>query len=111
MTMTKLPSLTTLAQITATQNDYAIGMGTVFRVSSNASRDVTGIAGGYDGRVASFINVGSNAINFLDENAGSTAANRIIAAHATSHPLAANDSVTMIYDGTSARWRILGFHE
>src|SRR3954452_13609816 len=67
------------AQITANQNDYnptGVATASVLQLSSDVSRSISGLAGGVEGRVVSVINVGSQPITLLDENAASTAANR-----------------------------------
>ena len=67
------------AQITANQNDYSptgAAAASVLQLSSDASRSISGLAGGAEGRVVSIINVGSQPITLLDESASSAAANR-----------------------------------
>jgi hypothetical protein len=76
------------------------------RLSSAGAASLTGIAGGAAGRVVRIFNVGSNSITLLDENAGSTAANRIRTPGA-GRSIAENGSVTIWYDSTSSRWRVL----
>lgn len=96
------------AQITANQNNYNptdLATASVLRLSSDASRDITGLAGGADGRILLVFNVGSNNIVLKDESASSTAANRF--ALNGDITLAADDSVILWYDATSSRWRAL----
>lgn len=93
-------------QITSNQNDYNptdLVTSAVLRLSSDASRDITGLAGGADGRVLLVFNVGSNNIVLKDESASSTAANRF--ALNGDITLAADNSVILWYDATSSRWR------
>jgi hypothetical protein len=99
----------TPAQITANQNDYdpLFGSGRVagtWRISSDAARNITGIAGGYSGRRLTLINVNgaANTITLTAEDALSAAANRIIGGFA----IAQNGVARLIYDDTSARWRV-----
>lgn len=99
----------TPAQITANTNDYApTGLSTAntLRLSTDASRDLTGLTGGSDGRLMIVHNVGSNALVLKNESASSTAANRF-ALGGADVTLAANQSVTLQYDATSSRWRRL----
>jgi hypothetical protein len=97
------------AQITANQNNYnpaGLTTASVLRLHSDASRDVTGLAGGVDGKIVSINNVGSNNIVLRNENASSTAANRFqLGIDVT---LAANQGLTIIYDSAVQRWRPLG---
>ena len=94
------------SQITSTQNDYAptgFSACSVMRLSTDASRDITGLAGGADGRVILIFNVGSFDIVLKDEDAGSTAANRFaLNGDITLQP---DNSTGLWYDSTSSRWR------
>lgn len=97
---------TSPAQITSNQNDYAIGSGTFFRLSTDASRNITSITGGADGKQLIIVNVGSQNIVFThDDGATGTAANRILSSTAGNLTVAPNGSITLIYDATTARWR------
>jgi hypothetical protein len=94
-------------QITADQNDYAPtgnAGATVWRLNTNASRSITGIANGAKGRVIKLFNVGSTPIVLPSESASSTAANRFSFCSA-SISLLAGDSAEIWYDETSSRWR------
>lgn len=91
------------AQITADQNDYnptGLSTASVLRLNTDASRAITGLQGGADGRIIVIHNVGSNAIVLKDESASSTAANRFaLSADVT---LAADQSAALQYDATSS---------
>jgi hypothetical protein len=96
------------SQITSNQNDYnptGLSTASVLRLNSDASRNITGLQGGADGRIVVLINVGSSNIVLQDANASSSAANRF--AFGVDATLGANQSITLIYDSTSARWRPL----
>jgi hypothetical protein len=100
----------TPAQITADQNDYnptGLSTASTLRLSSDASRNITGLAGGADGRVLLLHNVGANAIVLKDESASSTAANRF--ALSADITLAADQVAVVQYDSTSSRWRAIAF--
>jgi len=94
------------SQITADQNDYNptnLATSTVLRLTSDATRNITGLQGGADGRIICLLNVGSNDIVLVNESASSTAGNRFtLAADFTMPP---NESILLIYDSTSSRWR------
>ena len=103
-----LNNVITPAAIGADTNDYAptgIEEANFLRLSSSASYNITGLlapASPVDSQVLVIRNVGANNIVLKDQDAGSTAANRFdITADKT---LAANDTVTIAYDTTSARW-------
>jgi hypothetical protein len=97
-------------QITADQNDYNptnLATSTTLRLNSDATRNITGLAGGSDGRLIIIHNIGAtNAIVLKDENAGSTAANRF--ALTADITLTADSVVLLQYDSTSSRWRNIG---
>lgn len=101
-------SFLTPAQITSNQNDYAptgINRSYIIRLSSDASRDITGIVAGRDGEKKILINVGSADIVLRDENASSTAANRF--ALTADLTLVGDDTAEIWYDGTTDRWRVI----
>jgi hypothetical protein len=92
--------------ISATVDDYAptgLATASVLRLSSDASRTVTGLTGGALGRLLLVQNVGANPIVLANQNAGSTAANRFL--FGVDRTLEAERSVLLIYDATSSRWR------
>jgi hypothetical protein len=100
----------TPAQITANQNDYnpaGLANATVLRLNLDATRRITGIAGGADGRVLIILNV-SAAVDadliMTYEDTASVAANRI--ANDTDTVLEPLSAAILIYDDTSSRWRI-----
>lgn len=97
----------TPTQIAANTDNYApTGNATasVFRLSTDASRNLTGIANGADGRLILLINVGSFDI-VLKNDVTSTAANRFL--FGADFTLAAGQALQLIYDATASRWRQL----
>lgn len=106
---------TSPTQITSNQNNYALPTGAAFvRMSSDASRNVTGLVppahngSSRGGQRITIANVGSNDIVFKHESTSSTAANRIIGTSGSDVTLAAGGVLDLIYDATSARWRVVG---
>lgn len=94
------------AQITADQNDYdptGLSGAAVLRLDTDASRTITGLAGGSDGRVVVIQNVGANDLTLADEDVLSLAANRFALVRPVL--LVADDVAVLQYDGTSSRWR------
>lgn len=75
-----LDSVSSPAQFTSNQNDYALSTtAAVLRVSTDASRNLTGIANSgtmQNGRVLTIVNIGSFDLVLTDEDVNSTAANR-----------------------------------
>jgi len=92
------------AQITATQNDYNPGNKIVSRLSSDATRSITGIAGGATYQVRVLVNIGSFDITLAHEGA-SSAANRIATVTGSDLTLGPAKLALLVYDATSTRWR------
>lgn len=100
------------SQITANKDDYdptdggeTHEFGTVLRLNSDASRDITGLAYKHGGETLFVVNVGSNNIVLKDESASSTASNRF--ALNGDITLAPDNSVILWYDAESSRWRCM----
>lgn len=98
-------------QITANQNNYAAaggsGVSPFVRLTSDAARDITGIVAGNSGEFHWLINVGSNSITLKHQDTNSTAANRFIGIGAADVVLAADEKAMVVYDATTARWRVM----
>ncbi len=103
-----LSGTVTPAQITADQDDYApagLAAASTLRLSSDAARSLSGLSGGFDGRVIVVHNVGTSPLVLAHEGAGSAAANRfLLGADAA---LGADRTAVLRYDGASARWRMV----
>jgi len=103
----KLKQLTA-SQITSNANNYSLAFSAYknssFRISSDAARNITGLMGGYDGKILIIRNVGSFPITFTHEDVNSTAANRITLSTGANISLAANGTLTLQYDATASRW-------
>ena len=96
---------TTLTQFSANQNNLDIGTGGIIRISSDAARNITGFASGSSGDARLLVNVGSFTITIKHQDAGSTAANRIIGVNSADVEIPPQGSVVVFYDGTDSRWR------
>lgn len=102
------------AQITSNQNDYApagFATATVLRISTDASRNITGLAGGADGRLIYIHNVGGFDAVIKADGAASSAANRF--SLSSDLTLASLQGATFLYDATglgggTGRWRMVG---
>ncbi|MEY3385469.1 MAG: hypothetical protein RIR53_280 [Bacteroidota bacterium] len=81
---------------------------TVLRVSSTANVDLNGLSptGLTTGRIIVLVNTGANAITLKDNNSGTANAGFILPGNADV-VLAADGSVTLMYDQTSGGWRVL----
>lgn len=100
----------TPSQITADQNNYNPTVSGWTRLSSDAARNVTGLVAGADGEMRVLANVGSFNITLNHESASSTAANRFTATSAADVTITPGRFVHVIYDATTARWRVSSVH-
>lgn len=97
------------AQLTANVDDWTGARNSGFvRVSSDASRDITGIEapGNSHCRRTLFCNVGSNNVVFKNGATASAAANEITTVTGADITLGANEMAEGIYDTTTAKWRM-----
>lgn len=109
----KLSAFVTSTQITAAQNNYTATDGSntcttklTLRISSDASRNVTGLSCAQaEGDVRIIHNVGAQDIVLKNADAGSTAANQFLFGGDVT--LLANYSITVRYDGVASRWRAI----
>jgi hypothetical protein len=99
----------TPTQLAANTNNWAIGTGLFNRVSSDASRDVTGIVAGVDGQIAYDWNVGSSDLVYKNESASSTAANRFTNATAVDITLSPGQCLMRMYSTSTSRWLVVKF--
>src|SRR5512137_926188 len=94
--------------IIADQNDYSpTGLidVTVLRVSSDAPRNITGLATGANGRLLVLMNGGSFPITLVHDSASSIAANRFYLENNANAIIAPNSGLILVYCGDSSRWR------
>lgn len=95
----------TPAALAANTNDYVVSENGIQRISASVAVNLTGIAGGEDGRLLVLINVGANAISVTNQDALSVAVNRIITSTAGTIVMATNGTMMLLYDAASSRWR------
>lgn len=84
-------------------NPASLSTASTLRLTATAPSDVTGLAGGADGRILIIHNVGASTITLKDEHASSTAGNRF--ALTTDVACLTDMMVFLQYDSTSSRWR------
>lgn len=96
-------STVALGSIGSSQNDYAIGNGTVFYVTPTAGINITGIANTIDGRIIYITNLsGSFGIGFPDNSGSSSSGNRF--SIPGGFTLAAGNTCQFVY--VSGFWRL-----
>lgn len=97
-----------------TVNDWSpTGLATTARVRVDVSGgghvSLTGLATGSDGRVLTLHIIGGT-IDLINQSASSAAANRFITSTGEDVYLASGDTAVLMYDGTTARWRVTAVH-
>lgn len=107
----------TPTQLTANQNDWDpvdvddatidLDAATIIRASTDASRNLTGIVAPTAERLLILENVGAFDL-VIKHNVTSTAANRFYCPNDTDVTLQKDSSIILVYDLTSARWRVVG---
>lgn len=97
---------TAKATITSNQNNYPIGNGSFYTLTSDASRDITGIDGGVDGRILILLNTGSNNIVLVHASGSSTSGNQFFFSSGSNITLGADDAVTLIYATVDNKWHV-----
>jgi hypothetical protein len=97
----------TPATLSGDVNDYDLGTNTWIRLSGGVvDRIISGIVARTDGHYMIITNVGTtNKISFLNESVSSSAANRIITCVAGTVELHPYESLFLMYDASSSRWR------
>lgn len=108
--MSVLTGWTDAAQITGTQNNYAPGTGSAFRLTSDqTNRDITGWANPTDGKWLYILNVNSSDYTIILRHQGATsdAANRFICPAGADFSLAFGRGAILVYDGVVSRWRFM----
>jgi hypothetical protein len=97
------------AQLTANTDNWAptgLSGASVIRASTDASRNLTGLTGGANGRTMRLLNVGAQPL-VLMHDVTSTAANRFLCPGNNNFTLGANSGCDLTYDSISSRWRVV----
>lgn len=95
-------------QLTSNQDDYSptlMSLAALLRLTTSALWSISGFATGSNGRYLDVTNIGTSGILFLNESGSSIAANRFKFGYNILLP--AGESLHLLYDGGSARWRAL----
>jgi hypothetical protein len=104
-----LPGDLTPPTIATNQNDYnpsGLSSASTLRLAASAAVQITGLAGGADGRLMIVHNVGTVPIAFVREAAASTTANRFL----FGFTLGPDYSMMLRFDAVSSRWRCIARH-
>lgn len=101
------PLVNTPTALSADQNNYVLpATADIFRFTASTPITISGIAAGYDGQKELLVNVGSNAITLAHNSSNSSAGNRFATLWAGNFTLSPGGAARIVYDATSAVWRI-----
>lgn len=106
-------TILTPPQIASTVGNWnvgTLGVITLVLVTSDASRQVSGLVGGTDGKIVALLNInatGGNTPLYLNEDAGATAANRFHNSGGGTLNGGSSGCVIYYYHGAASRWRSL----
>lgn len=96
----------TPAQLTADTDDWNPGVARTYRASCDAPRSVRSLhIGQVDGQECTIVNVGSHALTLVHEAGSGSTASRFRCNFGLDIELDADERATLLYDGTTQRWR------
>jgi hypothetical protein len=94
--------------LSATSNDLEFTTGnkaSYVRIGTQTGAfSITGLGGGYTGKIMTIYNASGKTMIFKHDNTGSAAANRIVNSTTSSLYIDDKGSVTLVYSGTDSRW-------
>jgi hypothetical protein len=93
---------------TGTSNNVSTASLSLFRYTGAGTATITGFANGSDGKLLRLINASSSKVTINDQDAGSTAANRITTGVGAALVLLPGGALNLIYDTTASLWRVVG---
>ncbi len=94
-------------ELNTTNNDIV-----VFRLMGASNNyDITGIAGGTDGRHIILLNTTANNCKLIEEDTGSLAQNRIVTLAGGFESTSGTGIAELVYDGVLQRWVIINFRD
>ncbi len=95
--------------LTGNSNNVAIGNFTFIRITGpTANYDITGFAGGVDGKMLIVVNNTGFSVSFRDANSGSLAANQLSLNNNADITLAKNGGAIFIYSAALSKWFMVG---
>lgn len=98
-------ALTTLATLSASQNNYDLGTGGIIRISATTAVNITGFIATTSGDARLLSNVGAATITLKHNSGDSSAGNKILCVNAEDFAIEAGGSCAVYYDGVDNVWR------
>lgn len=84
--------------------NFPIGRGTWFRISAPSAVTLTGIAGGFDGRIIVLENLSQVTITLAHQSTSSVAVNRFYLRGLADITLTSGNAIAFVYDGVLQYW-------
>ncbi len=106
----KIAPVSSLTTVTTTGNidDLDFSDASLLRMNNASLSTIRGLKAGTAGQRLTLVSIGAGDVALADQNTNSLAANRLITGSgATSTLFAGAGSVTLSYDATTARWRVV----
>jgi hypothetical protein len=95
--------------LSGNSNNVAIGNYTFIRITGpTANYDITGFAGGVDGKMLIVVNNTAFAVSFKDANAGSLSSNQLLLNNNADVTLSKNGGAIFIYSAALSKWFMVG---
>ncbi len=105
---TRMATFTAVNGTGAANNDAAIGAYSFVKVSGpSAAFTISGLAGGYDGKIVTLYNSTAQNMTIANASASSSAANRILTLTGANITTTGTGTVTLQYDGASSTWIVI----
>lgn len=102
-------NLITLPSSSTSFGDIAIGNSTFIRITGpTANFDISGFAGGVDGKILIVANNTEYPVKFKKEDSGSSASNQLLLYSDADVTVAKNGGVIFIYSATLGKWFMIG---
>ncbi len=95
--------------LSGNSNNVAIGNFSFIRITGpTANYDITGFAGGVDGKMLIVANNSGYSVSFKNENAGSLPSNQLLLNNSADVILAKNGGAIFIYSAALSKWFMVG---
>jgi hypothetical protein len=93
---------------TGTSNNVNFSNASLVRLTGASTQTITGIANGRDGYLFTLLNAASQSAVLTNNDASSSAANRITTGTGGSISIAPGSSLILVYDSAASLWRVVG---
>lgn len=95
---------------TGNQDNFSFSSADLLRCNNASALTLRGLAAGVSGQQLTIVSVGAGTVTLNDQDTNSTAANRIITGNSAAIALPAGiGRATLVYDGTTQRWRVIDY--